>query len=365
MDALCVITGDCRGGNVEHHVVIILVYLAHGKFAAFLCRSGLQAATCHKHGYGIVLDIALGVVEAASRNSGCKHLVVGVVHIVIEREAVFGLEDVAVFYSLEIAGIEQAGNDIALEFGFPLGEHLLLVEDVFLFEPRIGAQLVEKPFHSLASFRFADVGLSLAIVEALAHLLKLQAADISHHMTDVADVLLVHGVIHIHDIVVVLATLHGPCFEAVHHYFEVGESHVAGTHVVVGEVFGLVGGVDDAEHLLCAKFKHRVAVFLANPLVESGLFVLHGFGTGDETVSPTDGVDIIHTEVGRSETHAALIVARLRYKVVASIVHDARGGAIFLCELRVAQVFDCECVACAHVVHQAESVPHFVGGDIG
>ena len=98
--------------------------------------------------------------------------------------------------------------------------------------------------------------------------------------------------------------------------------------MVVAQVLRLVGRVHGAEKLLCSEFIHGVSGLFGYPLVQCRFFGFGSRGTGNQTVAPVDGVDVVHTQYGWCQFHPPFYIARLGDEVV----HDTRCRTVLLCE---------------------------------
>ena len=134
--------------------------------------------------------------------------------------------------------------------------------------------------------------------------------------------------------------------------------------MVVAQILGLCTYIYRSHYLLRPELVHCIAGLFAYPLRQNRLFVIHRLRSLYQPVTPFDGVNILNTQDGRRQFHAAFHISGLGNKVVTGIVHNAGRGAILLCKRRAAQAIHGKCKAGTHVMHQSKRVPYFVRRDI-
>ena len=196
---------------------------------------------------------------------------------------------------------------------------------------------------------------------AFLHGVEIDTADLAHHIAHVAEILGNQLVVQFVAVFVEFVVIH-PFGNVGEDVFQVLDAVVAGLDGVVAQVLGQRARVVHAHELLTAVAVERIACFFVNPFLCDGFLFLHAFVAGDGGVEPLDGIIIIHAQVGRGQFQT--FVAGLRHIVVAGVIHDGWGGAVFLREGGVAQRIHRIGVGGGHVVHESQRVSHFMGGHI-
>ena len=197
--------------------------------------------------------------------------------------------------------------------------------------------LVYEPLHRCLLLGLGNVCLGILLAAVLNQVGIFYTAEVGHHMGEVAHVLAKTSLVHLLDFLVVVVLDAEPLGYVGDNLLEVLDTIVVGLHVVVAEVFHLVGGVDGEEQLLGTELIHGVALLGLDDGVEILVLVFGSFGVLEETVAPVDGVYIVYADDWGNHAHTALEVAGLCHVVVAGVVHDTGRGAILLGERGAAQ----------------------------
>ena len=198
------------------------------------------------------------------------------------------------------------------------------------------------------------------VFPALAGIFEFNTADVSHDVPYVTGILFYQLVIYFIEVVIRFAWLGRPFFEVGHDDFEIRDRIIAGSQMVVAQIFGLIGGVDDRHKLLRSEFVHGVGFFLLYPLGEGRHFFGRSICSGNKAVSPCNCVDVINAQNGRRQFDTPVEVAGLCDVVVAGIVHDTGSRAVFLRERGAAQRIDGIGITGTHVVHQTQRMAYFM-----
>ena len=183
-------------------------------------------------------------------------------------------------------------------------------------------------------------------------------------MHQVTRVLTYYGGVHRLNYGIVAVLLGEPVAEVGDDVLAVLDAVITRLDMVVAQILRLVGGIERQENLLCAELVHRIVALGGQQVVEQRQLLLGIARLLEDAVAPVDGVDVVDADQRRHHPHAALEITALGDIVVARVVHDRGGRAVFLRERRTAQRVHRERIARPHVMHQSQRVAHLVSGHI-